>query len=207
MDHDIKKMLVQTYDRYARVREESTFPEWKRTERGHFADLVKAEGKRSLLEIGAGTGRDSRFFQDIGMRSVATDIAPEMVRLCREKEVPGIQMDGYRLGFQNESFDVAWAMNSLLHVPRMDLPGVLAEIRAVLKPDALFYLGMWGGKEFEGIWEDDYYTPKRFFSFHADAELLKTVQGWFEVVSFKGIDPEGGKGHFQSMILRKSEEG
>ena len=204
MDNDIKKGLVQTYDLYARVREESRYPEWKCTERGHFAHLVQVEGKRSLLEIGAGTGRDSRFFQDIGLRVVATDMAPEMVRLCREKELPGIRMDCYRLGFRNESFEAAWALNSLLHVPRMDLPGVLAEIRAILKPDALFYLGMWGGHPFEGIWEDDYYTPKRFFSFHADPELLETVQGRFEVVSFNGIDPEGSKGHFQSMILRKT---
>lgn len=205
MDNDIKKMLVQTYDRYAPAREEGKFPEWKRTERGLFADLLKAEGKILLLEIGAGTGRDSRFFQGIGLRSVATDISPEMVRLCRGKEVPGILMDCYRLGFRNESFDAAWALNSLLHVPKMSLPGVLAEIRAVLKPGALFYLGMWGGNESEGIWEDDYYTPKRFFSFHSDQEIVETVQGWFKVVSFKGINPEGGKAHFQSMILRKSE--
>lgn len=59
VDGDVKRALVQAYDRYARARDESELPEWKRSERAAFTDLVMKEGMTSLLEIGAGTGRDS----------------------------------------------------------------------------------------------------------------------------------------------------
>ncbi len=206
MDCDIKRMLVQAYDRYAAARDGSVFPDWKRAEREGFTQLVKAEGKTTLLEIGAGPGRDCRFYQDNGLGVVATDISPEMIRLCRAKGVPGILMDCYRLGFKGDSFDAVWALNSLLHVPRRRLPGVLAEIRAVLRPRGLLYLGQWGGNGFEGILEDDHYTPKRFFSFQSDEEITGAVGRLFEPVSFKGIRPGGGRAHFQSMIWRNPGE-
>lgn len=59
MDSDVKRALAQAHDRYARARDESKFPEWKSVERASFTGLVRGEGKTSLLEIGAGTGRDS----------------------------------------------------------------------------------------------------------------------------------------------------
>ena len=39
----------------------------------------------------------------------------------------------------------------------------LENVCTVLKPAGLFYLGMYGGYDFEGIWDKDIYTPKRFF--------------------------------------------
>ncbi len=197
---------MQAYDRYARARDESEFPEWKRAEGAAFAGLVRGEGKTSLLEIGAGTGRDSRFYQENGLRAVATDLSPAMVRICREKAVPALRMDSYHLGFRTESFDAVWALNTLLHVSRRDLPGVLSGIQAVMRPGGLFYLGQWGGigTGFEGVWEDDHYTPNRFFCFQTDEEIKEAAGRWFEPISFKGFHPGGGSAYFQSSVWRKA---
>jgi hypothetical protein len=81
---------------------------------------------------------------------------------------------------------------------------VLKGIRAVLKPKGLFYMGVYGGPESEGIWEDDTYTPKRFFSFYPDERIQKIVSDFFEIFYFKAIPLEEGRPHFQSMILRKN---
>jgi SAM-dependent methyltransferase len=59
--------------------------DWKVAERQQFLDLLKREGKKTLLEIGAGTGTDGLFFQKSGMRVVCTDLSPAMIELCREK--------------------------------------------------------------------------------------------------------------------------
>jgi hypothetical protein len=67
----------------------------------------------------------------------------------------------------------------------------------------LFFLGVYGGYDFEGTWEKDSYEPKRFFSFHADEGLKQVVTESFKLLSFKQITSGDGDLHFQSLILRK----
>ena len=112
-------------------------------------------------------------------------------------------MDMIDLDFRDESFDAVYSLNSLLHLPKTELPLVLREIRRVLKVDGLFFLGVYGGFDFEGIWEKDSYLPKRFFSFHSDEGLQRVVTTDFELLSFKPISSGDGDLHFQSLILRK----
>jgi cyclopropane fatty-acyl-phospholipid synthase-like methyltransferase len=46
-------------------------------ERENVLQRLKAEGKESLLEIGAGPGRDSLYFQQQGFRVVTIDFSEE----------------------------------------------------------------------------------------------------------------------------------
>ena len=79
----------------------------------------------------------------------------------------------------------------------------LESVRTVLKPTGLFYLGVYGGYEFEGIWEADSYQPKRFFSFRTDERIQELAIQLFELLSFKRIELENNDLHFQSLTLRK----
>jgi len=81
-----------------------------------------------------------------------------------------------------------FALNCLLHVPRADLPTALAEVRGVLEPGGLLYLGQYGGIDHEGEIAGDNYEPKRFFSWLTDDDLRATITEQFDVVSFKAID-------------------
>jgi len=205
MEYQIKTRLIEAYNRYARDRDSKELDPWKIQERDRFLDLLKKERKKTILEIGAGTGKISRFFKDNGFRVITTDMSSEMVSLCREKQLPACVMDFCSIGFPEESFDAVWALNCLLHVPRKELPEVLKGIRDVLKPEGLLYMGVYGGPDFEGIWEDDYYRPKRFFSFYPDQQIQEIVARFFQILCFRGIAVGEGKNHFQSMILRKTE--
>lgn len=69
----------------AAQRDTSEKEDWKLVERQQFLALLQQEGKTTLLEIGAGTGKDSLFFQQNGLRVVCTDLSPAMIALCREK--------------------------------------------------------------------------------------------------------------------------
>jgi SAM-dependent methyltransferase len=112
-------------------------------------------------------------------------------------------MDVSDLRFPPGSFDAVYAMNCLVHVPRADLPAVLLGIWRVLTEGGLFYLGVYGGRDFEGVWEGDHYEPKRFFSHYPDEDLRRIVTTVFHLHSFKRI-PRGWNGlHFQSLVLRK----
>jgi ubiquinone/menaquinone biosynthesis C-methylase UbiE len=112
-------------------------------------------------------------------------------------------MDMMNLDFPDHSFDAVYALNSLLHLSKKELPTVLQNIRRVLKENGLFFLGVYGGYDFEGIQETDSYIPKRFFSFHSDEGLKQVVTKSFKLLSFKRITSGDGDLHFQSLILRK----
>jgi SAM-dependent methyltransferase len=196
--------LILSYDRQAEQRNQGGLEDWKIIERGEFLRLLKSEQKNSLLEIGAGHGRDSRFFQDNGLQVTCIDLSPEMVRLCQQKGLDAHLMDMLELNFPADSFDAVYALNSLLHLPKVELPIVLQNIRRVLKQTGLFFLGVYGGYDFEGIWEKDSYDPKRFFSFYSDENLQRIVTPSFQLLSFKQIASGDGDLHFQSLTLRKS---
>lgn len=199
--------LREAYDRQAEERDKRETSPWKLGERRRFLALLREEGKQSLLEIGAGTGACSKFFQDGGLEVIATDLSPENVKRCREKGLTAYEMDFFHLDFPPRSFDAVHALNCLLHVPKKDLPEILQAIRALLKPGGLFYLGVYGGKESEGVYPEDHYEPKRFFSFLSDEQLEAVATKFFELVDFRRIPLKEGEFHFQALILRRGHDG
>ncbi len=195
--------MILSYNRQAKQRNKSDIDDWKAIERAEFLALLKGEHKQSFLEIGAGHGRDSKFFQENGFQVTCIDLSPEMVRLCQQKGLDARLMDMVNLDFPDGSFDAVYSLNSLLHLSKNELPIVLQNIRRVLKRNGLFFLGVYGGYDFEGVWEKDSYEPKRFFSFHSDENLKQVVTENFTIMSFKPINSGDGELHFQSLILRK----
>jgi SAM-dependent methyltransferase len=196
--------LRKAYDRNAAEREGYSIEDWKVKERDRFLSLLLEAHKHKLLEIGAGPGHYSKFFQNAGLEVVCTDLSPQMVRLCQAKRLEAYVMDFLSLDFPPASFDAVFALNCLLHVPKKDLPRVLDAIRGVLKPSGVMYFGVWGGNEFEGIKSDDWCEPKRFFSFYTDDNLRVIVSKSFELISFDRIAIPKENYHFQSMILKKA---
>lgn len=196
--------LRVAYNRKAEERDQSELADWKIEERQKFFSLLQQEGKKKLLEVGAGTGRDSKFFQDNGLEVISTDLSPEMVRLCQAKGLTAYVMDFLHLDFPAASFDAIYALNCLLHVPKSDLSAVLQSLQNLLKPFGLFYMGLYGGIEREGSWKDDQHEPKRFFSFYTDDNMQQIVKAYFELLYFQPIAvPREDNIHFQSMILRQ----
>lgn len=189
----------------AQQRENTEKEDWKLVERQRFLALLQQEGKMNLLEIGAGTGKDSLFFQENGLRVVCTDLSPAMVALCRAKGLEACEMDFLHLDFVPASFDAIYALNCLLHVPGAALPAVLEKIRDLLRSSGLFFLGVYGGFEKEGLNEQDYHVPPRFFSFHTDEYMKQVTAPYFELVSFNTIAVPERAAHFQSMTLRRRE--
>ena len=206
MEDELRACLRESYGRKAHERDLAAVQPWKAEERARFLRLLQGEGRRSLLELGSGPGKDGAFFRDNGLDVLCTDLSPEMVALCKEKGLAARVMDLANVDLPPKTFDAANALNSLLHLPAGELPAALGGIRAVLKPGGLLYLGLYGGKNHEGVWEDDSYEPKRFFSFRTDERLREIVADSFDVHSFRRTAFAAKKAeglHFQSLILRK----
>ena len=203
-DQPFRNDLRNAYDKYAQERDAQGMEEWKFKEREQFLTLLQQNGKKKLLEIGAGPGRDSKYFQDQGLDVVSIDLSPAMVELCRQKGLTAYVMDMTHIDFPEHSFEAVYAMNSLLHLTKAEFPQVLRRIETLLREDGLAYIGVYGGILHEGIWGSDRYTPKRFFSFFSDEALEQEASKVFEIANFNQVffEPDDPL-HFQSLILKK----
>jgi len=200
----IENLRLAYNEESARKRDLSKKEAWKIAERQAFLERVQQEQCQRLLEVGAGTGVDSQFFQDNGLHVICADLSPAMVNCCRARGLEAYVMDFLHLDFPAGSFDALYALNCLLHVPTADLPAVLSRLHDLLRPGGLFFLGVYGGFEEEGIHANDWHTPARFFAHHTDEFMQEITGQFFLPVSFKTIAQAEQPWHFQSLILRRA---
>ncbi|WP_250001428.1 bifunctional 2-polyprenyl-6-hydroxyphenol methylase/3-demethylubiquinol 3-O-methyltransferase UbiG [Actinoplanes sp. M2I2] len=187
-------------DKAAARRDNHAKAQWKLGERAAFLDRLRAADARTLLEVGCGTGQDSEFFQQEGLAVTAVDLSPAMVERARARGVRASVRDVLDLGFPESTFDAVYSINTLLHVPNADLDAALNAIRAVLAPGGLFFLGLYGGEEEEGVAPEDEHEPARFFSFRSDRQLLRFAERAFDVLDFHAYDDRTGV-RFQALTL------
>jgi SAM-dependent methyltransferase len=188
----------------ARLRDEVAKAPWKITEWAEFLRRLQREECRTLLEIGAGTGQDSRYFAEAGIDVTATDQSPEMVARCQAKGLTARVMDFSEPVFTPGSFDAVYAMNCLLHVPNAELPSVLGKIRDLLRPGGLFFMGVYGGTGEEGALAGDDHVPPRFFSWRTDEQIQALARESFEIADFHVVQHGPDRHRFQSLTLRRS---
>ncbi len=204
---DVLNDLRRAYDAQAATRDRSPLDPWKEPLRERFLGWLRAENRRSLVELGAGPGVHGRYFADAGIDVVCTDLSPAMVEACRAKGLQAMTADFLELPARlPRPMDAVFAMNCLLHVPPADLPRVLEAVHDVLSPDGLFFLGQYGGINFQGIRAQDHYEPKRYFSFLPDAQLRVLAETDFTVLEFHVVelpDAEDPGFHFQALTLRR----
>jgi SAM-dependent methyltransferase len=207
MDREIRIDLRKAYDRQASDRDAADIAGWKIKERADFLSMLQKEGKHSLLEVGSGPGRDGLFFLENGLKVTCIDLSPENINLCRKKGLTAYVMDMNNMFFPDNSFDAAYSLNSLLHLSKVELPGVLKDIHYILRSGGLFYMGVYGGNDFEGFRENDVTVPPRFFSYYTDDHILEVVGEIFDILDFRRVQyREDASHHFQSLFLKKKPE-
>jgi len=202
-DRELKGKLAESYNNNAGLRDKHEMEDWKRSQLDRFAAQFPDRSAR-VLDLGAGAGQAGEYLQQQGFEVVCADLSPAMVEACRRRGLRAEEQDFCSLTYEDHSFDAVWSMNALLHVPKASLNVVLAGVKRVLRQGGLFCLGLYGGPDSEGVWENDPYEPKRFFSFHSHASIREVVQEYFEVVHFEVVPLAGDGPDFQSMILRKN---
>jgi SAM-dependent methyltransferase len=172
-DHNVAKRdsdLVAYYDREVRARAERELPRPRVVRRTAFTDLVKGEGRGSVLEIGSGPGRDGQAFAAAGLAYTGVDLSPVAVAYCRSLGLQAVVGSVLHLPFRSASFDAGWTMSTLLHIGDDFLDRALREIARVLRPGAPVAIGLCGNRiGHERMWDDGRgFGPPRFFSIRTD---------------------------------------
>jgi len=95
------------------------------------------------LDIGCGTGWYARTIRERGYPVIGLDRSPGQLEQFLSRVGPGTGLvgDAVTLPFRDSTFDFAYAINIIHHLPgRTEQAHALSEIRRVLRPGGLFFL-------------------------------------------------------------------
>ena len=138
--------------------------------------LLRRERRHSVLDLGAGPGRDGEAFLRAGHAFVGLDLAHENAVLARSRGVTVVHGSIAAPPFRPAAFDAGWSMSTLMHVPEARMPAVLAAITMPLRPGAPLAVGLWGGDRGDEIDDTRIKGHRRLFSHRAvdrNRELLE----------------------------------
>ena len=131
--------------------------------------LERLPENAEVLDLGCGSGRDSRYLEEAGCYVTPMDGSPKMCSLAEiytDLEVLCLTFE--EMEFQ-EVFDGIWASASLLHVASKDMPRILKKVYDALKPGGVAYMSFQYG-------EGEEYRNGRFFCDYTEKTMKKLLQ-------------------------------
>ena len=112
---------------------------------------IEAAPPCTILDFGCGPGRDLKTFSALGHIAVGLEGAAQFVEMARAYSACEVwQQDFLKLDLPADRFDGIYANASLFHVASQELPRVLAELCATLKPGGVLFASNPRGSNEEG---------------------------------------------------------
>ncbi len=153
----ISEITIGYYDQIARPYWDGTRDHDVSQNRAALLDAIEGEAPYSVLDLGCGPGRDLHFFRSLGHDAVGLDGSKELVAMARHYSgCEVLHQDFLALELPESRFDGVFANASLFHVPSQELPRVLLELHAALKPDGVLFCSNPRGNNEEGLSGDRY---------------------------------------------------
>lgn len=191
--HDLESIATATLNHYAENAENF----WQGT-RDHdvsqniaaLLQYIEAPPPFTILDFGCGPGRDLKAFVAHGHVAIGLEGTASFAAMARAHSGCEVwQQDFLKLDLPDQRFDGIFANASLFHVPRQELPRVLRQLRASLKPGGVLFSSNPRGTNQEG------WNRGRYGVFH-DLESWRgflTEAGFVELTHYyrpTGVPPE-----------------
>ena len=150
---DLKQIANLTLDHYNKRADEF----WEGTKGHDVSQNINAllrymEGEKpfTILDFGCGPGRDLKTFADLGHKGIGLEGSARFAAMAREQGYEIWEQDFLKLELPDNRFDGVFANASLFHVPSQELPRVLQELHATLKPGGVLFSSNPHGNNDEG---------------------------------------------------------
>jgi SAM-dependent methyltransferase len=173
--HELSEITERTLDHYNR----NAAGFWEGT-RGHdvsqnisaLLDAIEGPAPWTILDLGCGPGRDLKVFADMKHHAIGLEGAPAFAAMAREYSGCVVwEQDFLALDLPAEHFDGIFANASLFHVPTQELPRVLRELHAALKPGGVLFSSNPRGQNHEG------WNGARYGAYHDLEEWRRHLGG------------------------------
>ncbi len=129
----------------------------------------------TVLDFGCGPSRDLAYFRSLGHEAFGLDGSERFVEMARAATGCEVLHQNFlALALPTERFHGIFANASLFHVPKQELPRVLRELRASLRPRGVLFCSNPRGRDVEG------FSGERYGAFH-------TLETWREYVESAGF--------------------
>ena len=101
---------------------------------------VQGAAPFTLLDLGCGPGRDLKTFADLGHAAIGLEGLAQFAAMAREHSGCTVwQQNLLAMDLPAQHFDGVFANAVLFHVPARELPRVLRELHATLKPGGVLF--------------------------------------------------------------------
>ncbi|MEG5264251.1 class I SAM-dependent methyltransferase [Pseudomonas sp. JDS28PS106] len=118
---------------------------------------IEAPAPLQILDLGCGPGRDLKTFAALEHVAVGLDGSGRFAEMARAETGCEVwQQNFLELELPAERFDGIFANAVLFHVPRQELPRVLRQLHATLKPGGVLFSSNPRGQNQEG-WKGERY--------------------------------------------------
>ena len=112
---------------------------------------IKGEARFRILDFGCGPGRDLKVFAELGHIAIGLEGAARFAAMARAHSGCEVwQQHFLKLDLPEDHFDGVFANAALFHVPSQELPRVLLELHASLKPGGVLFSSNPHGHNEEG---------------------------------------------------------
>jgi SAM-dependent methyltransferase len=158
---EISRATLEHYERNAQAFFAGTIDHDVSQNIAALLDAIEAPPPFTLLDLGCGPGRDLKAFSQLGHRAIGLDGSAHFVEMA--KAYSGCEVwhqDFLHLNLPPDYFDGIFANASLFHVPSAQLPKVLADLHAALKPGGVLFSSNPRGHNEEG------WSGGRYGSYH-----------------------------------------
>jgi SAM-dependent methyltransferase len=150
MDEASRRTLAH-YDQRAEEFWEGTRGHDVRQNMDALLSAIQSEPPFAILDFGCGPGRDLKAFKELGHAPVGLEGSARFAAMAREYSGCEVwEQEFLALDLPPARFDGVFANAALFHVPSVELPRVLAELHAALKPGGVLFSSNPHGANQEG---------------------------------------------------------
>ena len=139
---------------------------------------IEEEPPLAILDLGCGPGRDLKTFAKRGHAPIGLEGSTQFVAMARLEGLEVWEQNFLALDLPDNRFDGIFANASLFHVPSQELPRVLLELHATLKPRGVLF-----SSNPHGLNEEGWYHG-RYCAYHD----LETWRRFLEEAGFAELD-------------------